>query len=221
MVIATNDMGYAHVDVVDNGCECVEIGAIPAHQDRIRKRGEIDGLLAAHQIRPACLGAYGIFGFAIAEIRQQKPPVRLAPLALQGRDLVRSERQRLAPVDRGEFARQPHLSPQFQFFLGFVAWIEQAGGLEALDGGVVAVEAPRLILRLVRINAEPMQVVESGVGEFLLRAGDICIVETLDEASPMLQRKQPVEQGGARIADVDIACRRWSETDGDCHGRSR
>ena len=57
MVVAADDVGDAHVDVVGDGRQRVEIGAVLAHQDRIGQRGEVDRLLAAHQIVPLDLGA--------------------------------------------------------------------------------------------------------------------------------------------------------------------
>ena len=43
VVVAADDMADAHLDVVDNGGQRIEIRAVLAHQDRIGQRGQIDG----------------------------------------------------------------------------------------------------------------------------------------------------------------------------------
>ena len=77
VVVAADDMGDAHVDVVDDRRQRIEIGAVLAHKDRIGQRGEVDGLFAAHQIGPVDFGAFGLQRIA-GEVRQQEAPVRLA-----------------------------------------------------------------------------------------------------------------------------------------------
>ena len=81
MVVAANDMADAHLDVVHHRRQRVEIGAVLAHQNRIGQRGEIDGLLAAHQIVPLDFGAFGLQRIA-GEIGQQEAPVRPAAVGL-------------------------------------------------------------------------------------------------------------------------------------------
>ena len=55
MVVAADDMGDAQVDVVDDRRQRVEIGAVLAHQHRVGQRGEVDGLVAAHDDRSSGL----------------------------------------------------------------------------------------------------------------------------------------------------------------------
>ena len=91
--------------------------------------------------------------------------MRRAAFGLERRDFGRRQRQRLAAVDRRQLSRQPHLAPQVEFLRRLVAWIKQAGSLQPLNRRVISVEAPRLVVRGVWINAQPMQVVQNRVGD--------------------------------------------------------
>src|SRR5690606_27054850 len=109
------------------------------------------------------------------------------------------------------------LAPEVELLRRFVAGIEQPCPLQPVGGRVIDLESSRLIFGGVLEDAEPMQVVEDRIGIFLFRARDISVVEALDEASAVLGGEQPVEQRGARIADMDMAGRRWGETDSNGH----
>ena len=159
----------------------------------------------------------GANGSAV-EIGQQEAPVRLAALGLERRLLGLAELQRLAPVDRRQPPRQPYLAAELQLLRRLVAGIELAGRLQPFDGRRVGVEARRLVDDDVRAHAQPMQILLDLVGIFLPRAGDVGVVEAQHEAAAVLQREQPVEQRGARVADMDVAGRRRREADGDGHG---
>ena len=145
--------------------------------------------------------------------------MRPAAVGLVFGDLLLCQRQRLTAIDRRQAARAAHLAPEIELLRRFVAGIENAGRLQPLDRRVIDLEAPRLIFGGVRKNTQPMQVVEDGVGKFLLRPGNVGVVEALDEAALVVQGEQPVEQSGARIADMDAAGRRRGETNGNCHER--
>ena len=52
MILPAHDMRHGELDVVDNARKGVEKRPVRADQDRVRKRPEIDGLVAADQIIP-------------------------------------------------------------------------------------------------------------------------------------------------------------------------
>jgi hypothetical protein len=129
------------------------------------------------------------------------------------------KRQRLTAIDRRQAARAAHLAAKVELLRRFVAGIEHTGRLQPFDRGVVDLETSRLIFGGVWKDAQPVQVIQDGIGELLLRAGNVCVVEALDEPALVVHGEQPVEQRGARIADMDAAGRRWGKTYGNCHER--
>ena len=90
MVVAANDMGDAHLAIVDDRGKRIEEAAIATDQNRIGERGEIDALLSPHQVVPGHEPPFGGEGIA-GEIRQKKTPMGLAPLPLQFRSLRLAE----------------------------------------------------------------------------------------------------------------------------------
>ena len=77
MVLAPHDMRDAGLDVVDDGGEGVEIGAVFADQDRIGEAGRVDALRPAHEVFPLD-----------ALAREFETPVRLAAFCLEFRLLL-------------------------------------------------------------------------------------------------------------------------------------
>ncbi len=185
VIVAADDMGDAHLDIVGDGRQRVEKRAILAHQHWIGERRKIDGLLAAHDIGPGDLGPLGFLRI-VGEIRQQEAPVRLASVGFVLRNLLLRQRQRLAAIDRRQAAAAPHLAPEVEFLRRFVAGVEQAGGPELVGRCLVAINTPRLVFGAVLEDSEPMQVVEDGVGKFLAGARLVGVVEALDEAAAVL-----------------------------------
>ena len=145
--------------------------------------------------------------------------MRLAAGRLEGSLLGGAELQRLAPIDRRQPPRQQHLAAKLELLRRLVAGVEHTRRLQPLDRRGIGVEAGGLMHGDVGAHAQPMQILLDLVGIFLARARDIGVVEPQHEAAAVLQREQPVEQGGARIADMDVAGRRRRETYGDGHRR--
>jgi hypothetical protein len=218
MVVAANDVADAHLDVVYNGGQRVEIGAVFAHQHRIRQGGQIDGLRTAHDVVPVDFGALRLHR-VVGEVRQEEAPVRSAARSLQFRSFGICQLQCLAAINRRQATRQAKATAPLQLLGCFVAGIEQPRPLQPLHCCVVERDAPGLILDRVGRDAEPGEVLQCCIGIFLPRACHVGIVEALHEAAAVLQRKQPVEQSSARVADVQIAGRRRREADGDWHWR--
>ncbi len=75
----------------------------------------------------------------------------------------------------------------------------------------VAIETLRLEIRRVRaadlralvpVDPQPAQAVENPGDQFGLRPFDVGVFNTQDERAAMAPRIEPVEQGGARAADM-------------------
>ena len=67
----------------------------------------------------------------------------------------------------------------------------------------------------VPIQPEPMQAVVNRRGSFLRVARFVGIFDAQNKCAAVMPREEPVEERRARAADVQIAGRRWSETDAD------
>ena len=67
----------------------------------------------------------------------------------------------------------------------------------------------------VPIEPEPAQPVVDRRGRFLGVARLVRILDAQDERAAVMPREEPVEQRGARAADVQIAGGRWSEANAD------
>ena len=160
----------------------------------------VDLLRPAHQVLPGD-----------RPFLQLEAPVRPAALGLVCPSLGLRKLERGAVVDRrtAGLALQPAL--QLQLLGGLIAGIEPAGGLQGLGRGTVAGKPGRLPLQLVPRKAEPGEILLDGGGEGLGRALGIGVVETQQEFAAGLPGMQPVEQGHARVADVQLAGRAGRE----------
>ena len=145
--------------------------------------------------------------------------MRTTTVGLEIGELLGGQGQCLPSIDGRQATCTPDLAPQVLFLGRFKAGIKHPGLLQSLNSGIIDVHAPRLIVCGIREDAQPMQIIEDGIGVFLFRAHRIGIVKTLTEAALVLLRKQPVEKRGARVADMDAAGGRWGKTDGNCHER--
>ena len=206
VILAADDVGDAHVDVVDHGRQGVEEQAILADQHRIRHRCGVDLGVAAGQVLP---------GDPLAV--QPEAPVRTTALGLVGGPVGFAQAQGGAIIDRRQAARELHLAAAIQFVGGFIAGVQTAGRLEPRSGLLVAVEPLRLVVALIPDEAEPGQVVLDALFELGRGAGQVGVVDAQDEGAALPLGEHPVDQGGADIADVQFARRRRGEADLDGH----
>lgn len=84
MVVATDDMRDAEVDIVDDGGQRIKVRAVLAHQHRVRQRRQIHRFLAAND-GPGDLRALRFLRIG-GEVRQEEAPVRPPPGALEPGD---------------------------------------------------------------------------------------------------------------------------------------
>ena len=133
VVLAADDMGDAKVDVVDDGRQGVEIGAVLAPQHRIGQRGAVDMAFAAHQVVPAH-----------ASSLEPEAPVRPAALRLQRGAIVGRQAQRGAIVDRRPAER----------LLALAAAVELLGRLVGRDRAGPASRSSRPPRRRARMRSD-------------------------------------------------------------------
>src|SRR5450755_2802942 len=66
-------------------------------------------------------------------------------------------------------------------------------------------------------RAQPVKIFEHHLLVLVRRARLISILDADDERSLMTLREQPVEDGRARTADMEMSRRRWSKSDANVH----
>lgn len=109
-------------------------------------------------------------------------------------------------VARGFIAGALRLAQGFQFGFGAVAAIGFATVEQLLHGGFVEVEPLGLVERaFVPVQAQPLEAGQDVVGVFRSRSLEVCIFDAQDELALMPPRKQPVEDGSAGRANVEVA----------------
>src|SRR5581483_7651380 len=139
-------------------------------------------------------------------------------------DLVGGELQACAVVLPPAARLLARFAPGFQFVRRAEAVIRAALRDEPLDHRAVAIETFGLKVGTVRsadrrtfvpIKTEPAQAVENSVDHIRRGSFDVGVFDAEDEHAAMAPREQPVEQRGARAADVEVTGWGWSESNAD------
>ena len=110
----------------------------------------------------------------------------------------------------GEAVREKRLDAALIIFLPLRLEI-RAEIAFARAGGVAGERA------FVPIEAEPAQAVEDDVHGLLRIARGVGVLDAEDERAAGVAGVKPVEERGARAADVEVAGRRWGESDAWFH----
>ena len=140
--------------------------------------------------------------------------MRMAAFGLEPRPILRGEPQRRAVIDGRRAALKLALAAPIELFGGLVARIEERLLLQRLGRRRIAVEPVRLAEAVsCGDDAEPGEILDDGALIFGLRALAIRVVEAQQISPAGFQRGEPVEQGRAGIADMEVAGRRGSETE--------
>ena len=86
----------------------------------------------------------------------------------------------------------------------------------------IGAEIAARVRTFIPIESEPVQSIVNGARGFLGVARAIGVLDPQHQCAAGVLREKPVEQRGARAADVKIASRRWSKADanGGRHGRT-
>src|SRR4029077_1659943 len=111
------------------------------------------------------------------------------------------------------------ISPRI-FFGGTIAEKSAAIGEALLRGGAIEVQALGLVERaFIPVEAQPKKAVDDALNEFRLVALGVGVFDAEDHGAVLLNGIEPVEQGGAGAADVEVAGGRRGET--HAHGAGR
>ncbi|BAF87777.1 glutamyl-tRNA synthetase [Azorhizobium caulinodans ORS 571] len=202
MILAANHVGDAHVEIVHHGGERVEEAAVGTHKNRIGEARRVHLLRAAHAIDPAH-----------QPLVQPEAPVGTASFRLQPRPVGRAECQRRPVIDRRQATGPLQAALEVELFLCLVRGIKPPHALQPLDRRLVEPQAVGLPDRVVRRNAQPHEILSDSLREFGAGADRIGIVEAQHESAASPPGQQRVQQGGARIAHMDEAGGRGSETE--------
>src|SRR5581483_8750702 len=98
---------------------------------------------------------------------------------------------------------------------------------ELLRERAIAIETLRLKVRRVRpadlrplvpVEAEPAHAVQNALDHLVGRALDVGVLDAQDEHAAVPPREEPVEERGARAADVKVAGGRRGESNAWVHG---
>ena len=132
-------------------------------------------------------------------------------------------------VPADEVVHDDELAREFEAGRALVVEVDAVGGLEFGEVAFVDVvalalevgaEVTALAGALVPVEAEPFQAVVDDLHGVDGVAGLVGVLDAQDELAAVVPREEPVEQGGARPADVQKAGGRRGETDADgcAHG---
>ena len=202
MVVATDHVGHAHIVIVNH--DGVHIGRRPvrAQKDHVVERGVLDRDVALHLVGDQCGAVAG--GLEADHEGRVRMVGAVAPGA----------------VEQGAFAFFARGVPEGgDFVLGGEAFVGGAIGEHLFGHFAVPVGAGELADGLaIVVEAKPGHAVEDRLGGFGRRALAVGVLDPEQERAAMTSREEPVEQAGARSADVHHARGRGGDA-GDDGGR--
>jgi hypothetical protein len=193
MVIAANNVGDAHVMIIDHDRQHVGGRPVRAQQHKIVQLGIVHGDITLHQIGD-CHAAF--FG------------------SLEPHDIGRSGGRfgRIAVAPAAIIAhRQLFLTlfsaHRFQFFGSGEAFIRMAVGEQVSRDFGMARGAGKLHHNLaVPIEIEPFHAFDNCFDCIIGGARTVCIFDAQQEFSTHVAGIEPVVERGARAADMEVAC---------------
>ena len=192
VVVATDNMGNAHIVIIDHHREHIGRRAIRAQQHEIIELGIGHGDLALHQIGDGSLAlARGLDPHHEGEICGSRSGIGVAPFAGDAEGTALGLRGFTA---LGQFLRREIAAIGLPCRQQLMRHFGMALGAGKLEYG-----------RFVATKAQPIKAVENGLNRGLGRAGTVGILDSQQIFAAVVPRKQVVEQRGARAADVEIA----------------
>ena len=114
---------------------------------------------------------------------------------------------------RGQAARLLALAFAVEFPGGFIARIKPSSVAQFFGGGAVKRKSPRLAQNRVRHDAKPGEIDLDRLGELLLGAFHIGVIEPKNKFAMVFFCVEEVQKGRPGVANVNAAGRRWSEAD--------
>ncbi len=206
VIVAADHVRDVHVVVVDDDGQHVGRRAVGAQQDHVVELGVLDLDLALH----------GILDHGLAALRRLEANDR-RHAGRRVRRLAVAPAAVVAHRHAGLALRVAHL---LEFLGRGVAVIGLAHGQHLLRHLGVPRRARELVGDLaVPRQAEPGQAVEDGVDGRRRGARAVGVLDAQQVLAAVVAGEQPVEQGGARAADMQVAGRRGGEAGNDLHCR--
>ena len=206
MLLCAYDVGDFHEGIVDDSRKVVDGNAILAGNDKIIELLGLEVNLAANQVVDDDIFLWNAQAYCIR-------------LAL-GQVLCHSiwwQARTLATVPVNAMLRLRLVTLFFQFFLGAEAsvglvLIEQLGNVAVIQRlplrFAVWTEFAALQKSLVPVETKPPDVGEHRFYVLFSRTLEVGVVEAHDEVAAFVPREQVVEDGCARITDMDVS--RWT-----------
>ncbi len=204
MIVAADDMGDAHVVIVDHDGEHIGRRAVGAQQHEI-----VEVLVLPDDAALDLILDHGLAG-----LRRLEPDRRLDA----GRRFARIAVAPASVIELGAALAARRLAHLRQFLGAGVAAIGVARGQQRLGDLAMPRRARELIDGLaVPVEAEPGQPVEDGVDRGLGRALAVGVLDAQQHLAAAAARIEPVEQRRARAADMQEAGGRGGKTGDDGH----
>ena len=202
MVIAANDVGDAHVVIIDHDCKHVGRGSIGTKEDHVVQFAVLDGYLALDLVLDR--------GRSVAR-----------RLQTDGKGTIRLLRTRLAVAPAAIVAQRLLVRPLFgshhlKLFRRRVAFVS----ISAVEKRLCHFCMTRRALGLehdvpVRFEAKPSHSIKNCVDGSLCRSHLVGIFDTEQKLATMVSREQPIEKRSARTSDMEKAGWRRREAGND------
>ena len=167
VILAADDMGDAHLGIVDGGRQHVQPRSVSAADNRIAHRSRVEMLGPADQVGP----------FDHHAMVELEPPMRFDALCLECRALIVGQPQRRAVIDGRQPAPQQDLALQLQFLCSLICRIDAASCDQGIEPLLIQRETGRLAFLGIRNHAQPREVGADGLDKPFLAAFGIGIVD--------------------------------------------
>ena len=204
MIVAADDMGHAHVVIVDDDGQHVGRRAVGAQQDHVVELGVLDRDLALHRVLDDRLpGLRRLEAHDRLHVGGGLLRVAVAPAAVVAHRLA------------GGLLRSPHL---IEFLRRGIAVIGMALGQHLVRDLGMAGGARELIGDLaVPRQAEPGEPIQDRRDRRLGRARAVGVLDAQQVLAAVMLGEEPVEQGRSGAADMQVAGGRGGEAGNDGH----
>ncbi|OIQ76416.1 hypothetical protein GALL_419010 [mine drainage metagenome] len=210
MVVATDDMGDAHIPVVHHHTEIVGRRAVGTGDDEVIQLLVGNGNAPFHLVNPGHDA-----GGRVAESHHRRHTRR------RRRQYFAFFRPPSAVVARLEPCRHLRLAHCSQLLGRCIAMVGRSGRQHPLNHRLVAVHALHLVKRaFVVIQTQPAHAIQNRLHGLWCGTCHIGILDAQNEFSAMLAGVSPGEQRGTSAADMQKTSRAGSETGTDGHGGS-
>jgi len=202
MVVATDDVGDAHIVVVDHDREHVGRGAVAAQQDEV-----VEVLVLPNHAALDLVLDHGLAGLRRLEADGRLDAIR------GGRGVAVTPH---AVIEPGAAFGARLVAHRRQLLRRRIAVVSPAGGEQALGDLAMAGGAAELVDDVaVPIELQPLQAVQDGVDRLLGRTLAVGVLDPEQHLAAELFGIEPVEQRGAGTPDMEEAGRRGGEAGND------